>query len=94
MMGRLLGPHYGIIGGKSLSQRHNDTLPSSGTEPRVNNRVGILAFNVSSETQQRILPSVGIKLAALRLLFGVVTDRATPPSQIRENQCSTGNEKN
>ena len=30
-------PRYGNIGGMCLAQEHNDTLPSSGSEPRVNN---------------------------------------------------------
>ena len=60
--GRFAWPLYGSISATSLSHGHNDTLPTSGTEPRVDNlavanlcskppsctaaTIGILALNV------------------------------------------------
>ena len=83
--GKTLGPRCESIGVKCLSLGHNDHLPTSGTESRVDNlaiaklrsyllsctaaKVRILTLSVFPKTQQREMPRVGIKLAAIRLLF-------------------------
>ena len=72
---------------RRLSQEHIDTLPSSGTEleadhlPIANLRsyplsctVAIRDGSFKCKTQWRVMPSVGIELATLQLLFRAPTD--------------------
>ena len=85
-------PRYGIMGVYCLSQGHNGALPSSETERRVDNlaiaslrfySLSCIAINwddsVKYLSQDHYVFSDVIKLATLRLLFGAVTDWATPP---------------
>ena len=43
-------PSCGTVSGKGLSQGHNDTLPSSGNEPRVDN-LAVFLFCCSTDTK-------------------------------------------
>ena len=75
---------YENIGGKGLSQGQRDILPSSGTEPRVDNLLvanlrsyslscSAASWKISVKSPSQVMPGVGIELATLRLLFDVQT---------------------
>ena len=77
---------------REVFQAHNNALHSSETEPRVDNLAiaNMSSYPLSCtaaswddcvkclfpRTQQRVMPSVGIELAILQLLFGALGDRA------------------
>ena len=83
------GPCCEIIVVKRLFQGHNDLLPSSGTEPRLDNLAvaNLRSFPLSctavswdnsikcpSQRHNSNMPSVGIEQVTLRFLFAALTN--------------------